>query len=801
MEHLFTTLIFAIFGFIAGLLFLGLIVILYRKKIFKEKSNPVKTKEQQPKYHTNHFFRIFDSLPIATVIFNKELDLVNYNKTFVETIGIDPEIKKGSINLKNNPLYSNEEINDIKNGTYKPCEKQYDLNLLNTSGYMKCSRKETVPLWTVFEPIRNNENDEIEYHIMMLIDNSKINILLNDILDNLPIPIMVKDIDNDFRYMYWNKESELQSKIKKADAIGHNDFEIYDQERAASYRAIDLKLTEAGKKYSSEEIYILPSGEKRTSIVVKSIIQNYKSRSWLLLARWDITDRRKSEDQLRIAKEEAEKAIQINKLVFNNINIGLVYIDTQFIVQWESTVNMGVLSNIKRYIPGKKCCISMFGRTEPCKTCALTEMFQSKQITNHTISVTGREIDIIASPVYNNDGELIGGILRMEDITEKKQIEVELEAAKESNKLKSAFLANMSHEIRTPLNAIVGFSNILANTDNPDERKEYAGIISTNNEILLQLISDILDLSKIEAETLEFVYSDVDINSLLNTLIQQAKVRNGASSLVIQISETQPECIIQTEKNRLSQVINNFINNALKFTKEGSISIGYRLVNNNSSVYFYVTDTGCGIEKNKLHTIFDRFVKLDNFTQGTGLGLPICQMIIERLGGEIGVESVVGKGSTFWFTIPYVKVALPVSEKNIPQQEFLPQTIQKEQFKILIAEDNPSNFKLFVSMLGKNYQLIHAWNGTEAVEMFKEQNPHLILMDIRMPVMDGYEATKKIRELSATIPIIATTAYAFSSDEQLVLESGFNGYISKPIHKTALHEKIQALLSNRFIVE
>ena len=385
-------------------------------------------------------------------------------------------------------------------------------------------------------------------------------------------------------------------------------------------------------------------------------------------------------------------------------------------------------------------------------------------------------------------------------ITTRKKMEMELttarDRAEESNRLKSAFLANMSHEIRTPLNAIVGFSGILASTDEEEEKQEYVSIIENNNTLLLQLIRDILDLSKIEAGTLEFQYSNIDLNKMLNELTSslQLKIKSEKVQLTCHLAEK--NCFIHTEKNRLSQLLINLISNAIKFTTEGYIRFGYEL--RGKEIYFYVSDTGCGIPKDKQKSIFGRFVKLNSFEQGTGLGLSICQTLVEHMGGTIGVDSEEGKGSTFWFTLPY-KAAIAV-EESIKKEEIQPISIEKNKFTILIAEDNESNYKLFASILKGEYQLIHAWDGQEAVEMFKQYNPQIILMDINMPVMDGYEATKEIRKYSAKVPIIAITAFAYASDEQRVMESGFDGYMPKPINARLLKAQLTEIMQKRIIL-
>jgi sensor histidine kinase/response regulator len=413
----------------------------------------------------------------------------------------------------------------------------------------------------------------------------------------------------------------------------------------------------------------------------------------------------------------------------------------------------------------------------------------------------GRKIDWVEAQAtietrdeQNRPLTLVGSSLV---ITDRKRMEEELMSAKdraeESNRLKSAFLANMSHEIRTPLNAIIGFSNILASTEEEQEKQEYINIIESNNTLLLQLISDILDLSKIEAGTLEFSYSNIDLNDMIKEVENITKCRMEGSGVQLIAETPLSSCFIRTEKNRLMQVINNFLTNAIKFTQKGSITFGYEI--RDKMLYFHVTDTGCGIPANKKDSIFGRFVKLNSFAQGTGLGLSICRTIIEHMNGTIGVESEEGKGSTFWFTIPYQPARL--SEKKA--EEFQPITVQKDKLTILIAEDNESNYRLFQSILRKEYSLIHAWDGQEAIEKFKEHQPQIILMDINMPRMDGYEATKEIRKLSADVPIIAITAFAYASDEQRVLENGFDGYMSKPINAPLLKQQIASILQKRII--
>ena len=394
-------------------------------------------------------------------------------------------------------------------------------------------------------------------------------------------------------------------------------------------------------------------------------------------------------------------------------------------------------------------------------------------------------------------------VLTVHDITSIKQTEEALAEAKEkaenADRSKSAFLANMSHEIRTPLNAIVGFSELLAAANTEEEKQKYLEILHTNSELLLQLVNDILDLSKIEAGTLEFVYSDVDINLLLNDLEQLFRMKIGSNSPVQIITESGlPSCMVHTDRNRIAQVVSNFVSNAIKFTTEGSIRIGYQSSEN--GLRFYVSDTGSGISADKLEGVFDRFVRLQSDKNGNGLGLSICKTIVNKLGGEIGAESEVGKGSTFWFTLPEHSDIKPkvIIEK---EQEELPSAVRvpvidagsDKKLSILVAEDMEDNYRLCEAILASRYELHWAHNGEEAISLFLKFQPDIIWMDIRMPEVNGYEATEAIRQMSATVPIIALTAFAYEEDRQKIMHSGFTDFLTKPISSKVLLGKLESL--------
>ena len=352
--------------------------------------------------------------------------------------------------------------------------------------------------------------------------------------------------------------------------------------------------------------------------------------------------------------------------------------------------------------------------------------------------------------------------------------------AEESDRLKSAFLANVSHEIRTPLNAIVGFSEVIAHTEGECEREEYLDIVKANSNLLLHLINDILDLSRIESGKMEFIDENIQMDELCEELRQMHQMRIKNDVKVI-FERPAVSLTIVSDSHRLRQLYSNLISNAIKYTEKGAITFGYKL--KGDMMEGYVRDSGSGIPAEKLNNVFGRFEKLDLLKQGFGLGLSICKSILDKMGGEIWVESELGVGSCFYFLIPCNGTFPVAGEQNKPL--------------ILVAEDMDCNYELVKAILEERYSVLRANDGIDVVTKYESSKPDLILMDVRMPGLDGLSAAGIIRELNPTVPIIATTAFAFETDREMALAAGCNEYMSKPLEAEKLKTMIERCLENK----
>lgn len=475
--------------------------------------------------------------------------------------------------------------------------------------------------------------------------------LLSNIVNSVPMFLFVKDTGDDFRYVY---SSPMMNQIYGRfhnDVVGRTDFDLFiDPVVAQRFRDMDEIVLRSGKMQRYVEQMLDPRGELRSMDTMKLLVPREGKSPYLLGMSWDITKQRKIEDELHENNKRLALSCMAGRIypwIWDVVNetaeLSLVK-DGEMVhsyISHESFTEKIHPADQQMY----RDVVNAFARGE---IDSLKLSFRCKYFSDEYVWLEK------IGEVYEagEDGKPLKAIGILRDITVDKRHEADVQAkrlAEESDRMKSAFIANMSHEIRTPLNAIVGFSTLMAQVETQEEKQEYLKIIESSNDFLLQLINDILDISKIESGKLEFIYTKFSLNDIFEPQEHAFTLRADSGVKVIFENDGSNYSII-SEKTRLTQVLTNFLSNAIKFTSSGSIRFGYKLSKN--GIHAYVTDTGTGIRKDAQATIFDRFVKLDKFKQGTGLGLSICKTIITMLNGEIGVESEEGSGSTFWFTIP-----------------------------------------------------------------------------------------------------------------------------------------------------
>jgi len=512
----------------------------------------------------------------------------------------------------------------------------------------------------------------------------------------------------------------------------------------------------------------------------------------------DITDKKQSEQKLIQASENWNKT-------FRAMRDGIAIIDNNNkIVQCNDSF-LNFIGKSSEEVIGKKCFSIVHYTKFPILGCPYCKTNKTKVRETMEMEINGRICEIIVDPIIDENMNVSGVVHILSDITERRNLENELirakEKAEESDSLKSAFLANMSHEIRTPMNGILGFADLLKEPDlDIEKQKEYLSIIEKSGNRMLNIINDIISISKIEAGLMDINILETNINEQIEYIYTFFKPEAEQKKIKFSFNCDMPfdKAVIFSDREKLYAVLTNLVKNALKFTNEGGINIGYKFINDKKEIEFYVKDTGIGIPKDRLEAIFERFVQADIFDknayQGAGLGLSISKAYVEMLGGKIWVESEPNKGSTFFFTIPIVDYDfkfkqmdnLEVAKKNI---------VLSKKINVLIAEDDDaSKYLLTKALEGISEKIVFATNGIEAVELcYENTDLDLILMDLQMPLLNGYEAVKQIREFNSVVKIIAQTAYALEGDREKALDAGCDEYISKPIKISDLRQKINEL--------
>jgi len=628
--------------------------------------------------------------------------------------------------------------------------------------------------------------------------SNKHELQLRALMEALPFATWFKDDKGKFEQV---NEWLLALLGKEAtEVIGKTSSEVQNKLDASEYEKAEQEVLKSGKIKESTQtggeqfirsVYF-PVTDKQGKIIGTGAIQE------------DMTHLSSSLQALQNEKETLE-------VLLESMPFCIFFTDRQY-----------------RYIRVNRMMAKLLRVAEPEDAVGLTNReFFSKRVArkmteeDRTIMETGKPI--VNKIIYFEDDEVEGywlektkipirdekGVITMvmglfKDVSDLMKIENQLkearDKAKESDRLKTSFLANMSHEIRTPMNGILGFANLLRDPDLDEEKRDlYLKHIDHSSQQLLNIIDDIIDISKIESEQLKISNKPVRINGMLDEIYSSFfhRIRGDAPgqkkvAFNLKKGNDSHDFTIVADDFRLSQVFNNLIGNAIKFTKEGQITFGYNL-KQNRYIEFFVSDTGIGIPNNKVKLIFDRFGQVNQERtlqpSGTGLGLPISKSLVDLMGGEMWVESVVGEGSTFYFTLPLVVEGIAEDDRVMISNKSYNWTHKK----ILVAEDEELNWFFIREMLRQTGAVVHrARNGHEVVELTRDLTPDAILMDIKMPEMNGIEAARLIRDFNQKVPIIAQSAFVMAEEKDECLLAGCNHFVTKPLDRTTIMELIDS---------
>ncbi len=777
--------------------------------LFKSAEKIVDEKEQE-------LDRIIENLPVSVAILSYTGRIIKLNQKFTETFG-----------------YARDQLPTIA--------EFFQLIYPDDSKKQKAARvlpklitrayKQNLSLQPVILKLRCNNNSycfsEIKINIIgeyslvtfnditSLIESQKAMKQSSDIIESIQTGMYIyhlEDIHDDrtLRLLKVNPASVLQTGRNTYKAVGKTIDEAFPYLRELGIPKKFARVIRTGKSKEFEEIRYLDdeNTERIYSLKAFPLPDQHLGVSFE-----NITNKKKAEEDLKASEEKF-------RLMAENAS--------DIIFQTDSSLRFTYLSpaikKILQYDPSELQETYIWDLLHPDSrnfVARRLEILQNEwREGNFDPKSENTEIEIIrkdgktiwaelrGSAILNNKNEVVGinGICR--DISERKAAEQEireaLEKAEESDKLKTAFLANISHEIRTPLNGILGFAGMLEKPELKEEkRQQFVKFIQSSGTQLLKIITDIVDLSKIEAGQVKIMKRDTNLNILFSNLLTQIEQEKSESNkkeirINMKLGSEAPDYMVEADDIRLKQILGGLLNNALKFTEQGHIEFGYD-ISHPDKLLFYVKDTGVGISKEKQQEIFNRFQQEDNsFTRkfgGTGLGLSICKGLIELMGGEIWVESEKNKGANFYFTIPC----------NVTRKENEPVKIQETETtydwkgkNLLIVEDEQITaeyLKIILEETGIAIQ--YAGNGQEAVDKcLSDSSIDLVLMDMRLPVMDGYDATRLIRSARADLPIIAQTANALPKDKIMALEAGCNDFVTKPIDRALLLNLMNRYLTN-----
>ncbi|TVR68787.1 MAG: PAS domain S-box protein [Marinilabiliales bacterium] len=613
------------------------------------------------------------------------------------------------------------------------------------------------------------------------------------LFENNPIPMFVYDLET-MAFLGVNNAAVTRYGYSKEEFMAMTLKDIHPKEDIErlekNVSAVSEGLDEAGvwRHYKKDGSLIFAE-------IVSHTIEFEKRRAEIVLAT-DVTEQKLAEAEVQYQQlmiSEMGRVAKIGGWEFDALTGEGTWTDeTARIHDLDPKEETNVEKAISFYKPGSRERVIKAVREA-------VELGKEYSLELEIISAKGKEkwVQTIGKPITEN-GKVVKVRGSFQDITERKKIQEDLvkakEKAEESDRLKTAFLNNISHEIRTPMNAIIGFSALLSQPELEDDiKKTYVDTLSHSSNQLLAIINDIVDISSIEAGIVKLSKDEVRINDLLKRLEEQFSLLADKKGILLRSVLALPdnEALLISDRTRLTQILSNLLNNAFKYTREGTIEFGYRPAK--KSIEFYVSDTGIGIPSGQLTRIFERFYQagsdISGINEGTGLGLSISKAFVEMMGGQIWAVSEPGKGSRFIFTLPFKKPDDSVVAVHAEKQD----SAFEREYHILVAEDDAMNAQLILNFLDvPNLMVTLVNNGAEAVEHFRSGKPaDLVLMDLNMPVMDGYEATRLIREQNPDLPVVAQTAFALSDDREKALSSGCNDLITKPFRRDALLSKIR----------
>ena len=660
-------------------------------------------------------------------------------------------------------------------------------------------------------------------------------ILMNSLLDNLPDRIYFKDLES--RFIRVNKSMAKKHGFEEPkDIEGRNDLDLFTDEHAVQALNDEQGIIHSGEPIVNiEEKETYTNGEITWAQTSKMpLLDNQGNIIGTFGISRDITKRKLAEEALKNSLYTTEAILESihNGILVVNHKGKVIKTNARFVEMWHIPEDIIASKDDKKLLN-----FVMGQMSDPDEFIAtISELYENTEAESFDLIHfnDGRIFERISKPM-DLVGEEKGRVWSFLDITERKKNELQLlrnnekiaaqneefqqineefqqineelnhanfelisakEKAEESDRLKSAFLANMSHEIRTPMNGILGFADLLKEPElSGEDRQEYIGIIEKSGLRMLNIINDLIDISKVESGQMEISYSEVNINEQTEYIYNffKPEVNRKGMHLSFQNGLPKEKAVIQTDREKLYAILTNLVKNAIKYSDTGIIEIGYSQKDN--FLIYFIKDTGIGIPDSKKEAIFNRFIQADvtdkRAFQGAGLGLAISKSYVEMLGGNIWVESIEGTGSSFYFTIPYNVISEEIINKKVGSKKTKDLVIKN--LKILIAEDDESSEKLLTEIL-KNYckEEIRVNNGLDAVQV-SLNNPDLdlILMDIQLPEMNGYEATREIRKFNKSVIIIAQTAFALTGDRELAIKAGCNDYISKPISQAKLKEMVK----------